>query len=113
MQTFDVSLSGLTPVTPPPGWHAIGAGDFAGDGIADILWQHDNGEIAFWLIDGTSTTFQDIGPPPPQWHATGTTDLNGDGRADILWQHENGLSGAWLMDGTRPLNTFFFPAATT
>ena len=30
-------------------WHAIGTGDFNGDGRDDILWQNDNGTVREWL----------------------------------------------------------------
>ena len=30
-----------------------GIADFNGDGKADILWQHDNGTPAVWLMNGT------------------------------------------------------------
>ena len=30
------------------------AGDFNGDGKADILWQNDSGMPAIWLMDGTN-----------------------------------------------------------
>jgi hypothetical protein len=30
---------------PEPSWHAIGTGDFNGDGLSDILWQNRSGEV--------------------------------------------------------------------
>jgi hypothetical protein len=114
VQVFDLSLPGATPVTPPRGWHAVGAGDFDGVGEADILWQHDNGEIAVWLTDGTKTTFQDIiGSPSSEWHAKAVADLNADAKADILWQHDDGRTGVLLMDGIHPVSISPFAAATT
>ena len=35
-------------------WHVMSAGDFNGDGKADILWQNDDGTAAVWLMDGTN-----------------------------------------------------------
>ena len=34
-------------------WQIMGTGDFNGDGQTDILWQHDEGWVAFWLMQGT------------------------------------------------------------
>jgi hypothetical protein len=36
------------------GGRAIGAGDYNGDGKADILWQNNDGTAAVWLMNGTS-----------------------------------------------------------
>ena len=44
---------------PGPSWHVKGAGDFNGDGKADILWQNDNGQAAIWLMNGT-TPFEPV-----------------------------------------------------
>jgi hypothetical protein len=27
-------------------------GDYDGDGKSDILWQHDDGRVALWLMNG-------------------------------------------------------------
>ena len=46
------------------------AGDFNGDGRADILWQNDNGEVVVWGVNGTTVTGGgSVGNPGPNWHA--------------------------------------------
>ena len=83
----------------------IAAGDFNGDGKADILWQNDDGTPAVWLMDGTAviSTGPALTNPGAGWHAKEAVDTNGDGRADILWQNDNGTPAVWLMEGVNVL----------
>ena len=53
---------------PGPSWHVEDAGDFNGDGKADILWQNDNGTPAIWLMDGTSVIDREVYNTDPSWH---------------------------------------------
>jgi hypothetical protein len=87
------------------GWHVKGSGDFDGDGHADIIFQHDNGLAAMWLMDGNAnTTFVGaVGPfnPGAEWQIKGVGDFDGDGKDDLIWQHDGGQAAMWLMDGTQ------------
>jgi uncharacterized delta-60 repeat protein len=80
--------------------------DFSGNGHSGILWQHTDGTVAIWsmngtsLVSGASVAFN----PGPSWHTIGSGDFNGDGKADILWQGVDGSPAIWLMDGTNILS---------
>ena len=89
------------PIRDRPGTRQA-AGDFNGDGKADILWQNTDGTPAVWLMDGTSLiSGANVGfNPGPAWQVHDTGDFNGDGKADILWQNTDGTPAVWLMDGT-------------
>jgi putative lipase involved disintegration of autophagic bodies len=86
---------------PGPTWHAIGTGDFNGDGRSDILFQNDSGEIVIWEMNGTSVIGTvSLGNPGPSWHAVGTGDYNGDGHSDIRFQNSSGEVVVWELNGT-------------
>jgi hypothetical protein len=101
-------MDGLSPTrgavlpNPGPAWHVVDAGDFNGDGNADIVWQGSDGTPAMWLMDDDKPVWVGaVGPfnPGPNWEIKGTGDFNGDGRSDILWQGSDGTPAIWLMDG--------------
>ncbi len=80
-------------------------GDFSGDGLFDLVWQHQaNGAIALWRMNGI--TMQSGDPFSPgqvmdlNWKIVGTGDFNGDGHPDLLWHHQTqGLLALWVMNG--------------
>jgi len=79
---------------------AARAGDFNGDGRADILWRNTNGTFSDWL-GKTNGGFAPndaaaLSTVPTSWKIVGTGDFNGDGRADILWRNDNGTLSNWL-----------------
>jgi len=81
------------------------AGDFSGDGQADILWENvGTGEHGLWVMTGTApATWINLPSIALDWRIVGTGDFNGDGQTDILWENVgSGDRGLWLMSGTTP-----------
>ncbi|MEM9783270.1 MAG: FG-GAP-like repeat-containing protein [Pseudomonadota bacterium] len=70
------------------------------DGSDDILWQHSDGSVAIWDMDGGERA-ETIRPGSASsvWEIEGSGDFSGDGSADILWQHSNGTVTIWDMEG--------------
>ena len=91
-----------------PAWQIAGTSslvqstlDLNGDGKADLLWRHSGGDVAIWLMDGSTPKLEsDLGPLDNAWQIAGLGDIDGDGKADILWRHTNGGLGVWLMNGS-------------
>jgi len=65
-------IGSFSPGTPQAGWHAIGTGDFNGDGYSDVLLQNTSGELWIWEMNGTKVIGGGSpGNPGTSWHATG------------------------------------------
>jgi hypothetical protein len=51
-----------------PSWHAVGTGDFDGDGKSDIIWQNTSGTTTIWQMDSFNATGGPIYSVDPSWH---------------------------------------------
>ena len=86
-------------------WVIAGAGDTNGDGMADLVWQHETtGDLAVWFLDNlrvASTVRLSIERMADvNWKIRGVGDADGDGRADLLWQNRSdGGLGVWFLNG--------------
>jgi hypothetical protein len=86
-------------------WKIVGTPDLNHDGRTDILWQHDQGWVAMWFMDGERQIMGDLLTKSPisdtRWRIVATGDVDADGSADIIWQHADGRVAVWYMDGWR------------
>ena len=83
------------------------AGDYNGDGLADIVWQSDAGGVIEWLGQAngsfafnSSATQSAIG-----WNAMQSGDFNGDGHDDILWTNGSNSTMTWLSNANGTFTT--------
>ena len=80
--------------------------DFNNDGRADIVWQHTDGRIAVWLMNGlqmtSGTALAEGAVSDAAWRIVGVWDPNRDGWPDLLWRHSSdGRLSTWTMNGSQ------------
>ena len=95
-----------TPTTYPVGWHIVGAGDFNGDGVPDLVWQNDtNGLVTvnyFRGSDGaTYLGWNYLSSGFSGWHVAAVADFNGDSVSDLVW----------INDTTRQVTVHYYGGA--
>ena len=94
----------LTPSTPgDKNWRVVGLGDFNGDGNQDLAFQHTDGTLAVWYMNGAALTQATLltpsNPGDSKWRVIGVADRNGDGKVDLLFQHTDYSVAVWNMNG--------------
>jgi hypothetical protein len=93
-------------------WKIASTNDFNGDKKTDVLWRNDNGALAIWQMNGSTTLSNKVfSSIDSTWKLASTGDFNGDGKADILWRNDNGAIALWQMDGSTLLSTTFVSSA--
>jgi hypothetical protein len=105
--TMDGSLRvAVNAFTPPgtggPEWRVAASGDFDGDGRQDLLFQHTDGLLAVWLMDGFSQLGAAVLEPPNPgavWRVAGCGNFSGTNRTDLVFQHPDGTLAVWFMQG--------------
>jgi hypothetical protein len=79
------------------------AADFSASGTAGLLWQHSDGLLYEWQMNGTTIAAQgDVTTlDPAAWKLSSAADFSGDRMADTLWQSPTtGEIWLWQMNGT-------------
>ena len=73
-------------------WRVLGAGDFNGDGVGDILSQRatDHMVAVHSIANDQVASHWFIGQVGDEWNFLGIGDFNHDGTSDLLWQRRDG-----------------------
>lgn len=83
-------------------WRVAATGDLNKDGKVDLVFQHTDGTLAVWLMNGINLASASlISPSRPGngWNVVGTGDFNSDGNDDLVFQHTDGTIAVWFMNG--------------
>ena len=101
--TDQVTATLLTPSNPgDANWRVVASGDLNLDGKADLVFQHTDGTMAVWYLDGTSMSSAAlISPANPGagWSVVAVGDMNADGKGDLVFQHTDYTLAMWTLDG--------------
>ena len=78
------------------GWKVVGAADFDGNGVPDLVWQNQStGQVNVNYYGGiggaklTGWALLNSGAGTSGWKVVGAADFNGDGVPDLVWQNQS------------------------
>ena len=103
------------------GWHARLVADFDGNGVPDVVVQHDDGSVDMVMVARSSAGWGQAYPGARAhlisggtgWVPSFTARFDYDGLNDILWTHPDGRTAIWIMAGTTQIGgALLLPAGT-
>jgi len=111
------SASYLEPKAPgDAAWKVVGTADTTGNGQWQLVFEHTDGTIAFWTMNGLrlASGCYSQHKPDASWRVLAVADLDQDGKSDLLFQNVNDESLAvWFMNGcTLKQSAFLDPRYT-
>jgi V8-like Glu-specific endopeptidase len=67
----------------------VAGGDFAGNGVAELVWQGPKGEVTIGKV------WRGV-LEPERWHVAAVGDLDGNTRTDLVWRAGDGRVQIWF-----------------
>jgi hypothetical protein len=121
----DIGWNWLNSSGAPSGWALVGAADFDGNGVPDLVWEYmPTGQVTVQYYGGpggaTNTGWNWLNEAgAPGWTVVAVADMNNDGVPDLIWQnnttnqvtvHHYGGAGGAVDQGWNWLNSAGAPA---